>query len=313
MSSARIFTSILARHARVVRASPESFAGHGQSLEKGCVSVQHCQVRFRGGHPAKMGQHLGKLDDLAHEQSHQEAQERRKKKKEKKLTKKGSKEGDAHGKSTGNDAESDDDWEEDNHDDEDGDDTDPNVLPDPAETKERMKTIVDQYVESLKGIRGAEPSANLFDSVTVNAYGSNVPLNTVAQVTISSGTLAYANCFDPSLAKNVATAIRNQMENLNPSVEEHGQVKIPLPRVSMETRQKTAQQLKKRTEQYRLRIRGVRRNVLNVVKKGLAGKLEHVSKDDAFRVQTEIEHVTEDFMKKLSDAADRKEKEIVTA
>lgn len=266
-----------------------------------------------GNHSAKMGQHLDRLDDMAHEESRKEAEERRKKKKDRKLVKKGKKEKiDEKGKPSHQHSEELE-WEE--EDSNDGDDEpDAQVLPDPKQTRTRMNEIVGQFVESLKGIRGAEPSADLFDSVSVNAYGSSVPLNTVAQVTISSPTLAYANCFDPSLAKNVATAIRNQMENLNPSVEDdaRGQVRIPMPRVSLETRQATAQQLRKRTEQFRAKIRGIRRNTLNIVKKGLAGKLEHISKDEAFRVQQEIENVTEECIRKLNEAADRKERDIMT-
>ena len=281
------------------------------------VYWHHQQLRFLGNHSAKMGQHLDRLDDLAHEQSRKEAEERRQKKKDRKLAKKGK--GSDHdddkpaATAASNDSKDDDDWDEDDHED-DEEVSDANVLPDPAQTRKRMNEIVSRFIESLRGIRGAEPSADLFDSVTVNAYGASVPLNTIAQVTISSPTLAYANCFDPSLTKNVATAIRNQMENLNPSVEDdaRGQVKIPLPRVSLESRQATAQQLRKRTEQYRARIRGVRRNTLNVVKKGLAGKLEHVSKDDAFRVQQEIETITDECIHKLNEAADKKEKDIMT-
>ena len=270
------------------------------------------QLRFLGNHSAKMGQHLDRLDDLAHEQSRKEAEERRQKKKDRKLAKKGKGSGHDDKAAAASHDLDDADWDDEHHDED--EESDAEVLPDLVLTRKRMNDIVSRFVESLRGIRGAEPSADLFDSVTVNAYGANVPLNTVAQITISSPTLAYANCFDPSLAKNVATAIRNQMENLNPSVEDdaRGQVRIPLPRVSLESRQATAQQLRKRTEQYRARIRDVRRNALNIVKKGLAGKLEHVSKDDAFRVQQELESVTDECIHKLNDAADKKEKDIMT-
>ncbi|GKZ00808.1 hypothetical protein MPSEU_001032500 [Mayamaea pseudoterrestris] len=275
------------------------------------------QIRFMSNHSAKMGQHLDRLDDQAHEQSRKEAQERRQKKKDRKLVKKGKKDDVIadHVKASSTALQkNDDDMDREDDDEETEEEADGSVLPDPAQTRKRMNDIVNQFVDSLRGIRGSEPSADLFDTVTVNAYGANVPLNSIAQVTISSPTLAYANCFDPSLAKNVATAIRNQMVNLNPSVDDdgRGQVKIPLPRVSLETRQATAQQLRKRTEQYRAKIRGVRRSTLNVVKKGLAGKLEHVSKDDAFRVQQEIESVTEDCIKKLNEAADKKENDVMT-
>jgi ribosome recycling factor len=112
------------------------------------------------------------------------------------------------------------------------------------------------------------------------------------------------------LAKNVGVAIRDKLE-LNPSVEEGGVVRIPLPRVSLEVRQQTAKALTKHTEKYRQRVRTIRRNVLKVVKQGEAGKLEGISKDDAFRAQKEIEDVTEKIMVKLNEAAEQKHKAIM--
>jgi ribosome recycling factor len=275
----------------------------------GCVDdsvkskPRHGQLRWK--HGAKMGHHLDTLDEMAHSNSRKEAQERRKKKKGKKESKEVNSAPKNHKPS---ETDSFIDWDEEPE--EDDEDEDETLLPDPAQVKIRMTKVVDSFVTKLKTIRGSEPTADIFDDIQVDAYGSHAPLNSVAQVVISSSTLAQATCYDPELAKNVGVAIRDKLE-LNPSVEEGGVVRIPLPRVSLEVRQQTAKALTKHTEKYRQRVRTIRRNVLKVVKQGEAGKLEGISKDDAFRAQKEIEDVTEKIMVKLNEAAEQKHKAIM--
>ena len=249
---------------------------------------------------AKKGKHLENLKEFAHAESRKQSREKRKNKKA--------------GKSKGKDdppaaaaapmeLENDDPEFEDYEDDE-------TILPDPTQVQGRMTKVLDSFVESLKSIRGAEPTPEMFDKITVVAYGSNAPLNSVAQVVLTSSTLAQATCYDPDLAKNVSNAIRDQLQ-LNPSIEDGGVVKIPLPRVSLEVREQTSKALAKRTEKYRQRIRMIRRNVLKVVKQGEAGKLEGVSKDDAFRSQKEIEAVTDKVMTLLNEALEKKQRAIM--
>jgi ribosome recycling factor len=132
----------------------------------------------------------------------------------------------------------------------------------------------------------------------------------VAQVVIVEHTLATATCFDPSVTKAVQTALYQQLE-LNASISEDGVLRIPLPKVSMETRQKTAAVLQKRAESVRQRIRKVRRKALSTVKQGVAGKLEGISKDDAFRVQQEIEAIVEEVIQTLNKAAEEKHDSIM--
>jgi ribosome recycling factor len=273
---------------------------------------------IRCKHAAKTGNHLETLNDMAHDKSREEAQERRTKKKDKKATKKnkGKKDDDTHTAAAVSDEQEHDDDDNDDmddaHDDDDfNDEEDEELLPNPVRVKQRMQKIVERFEESLKAIRGSEPTPELFDDVLVDAYGSMAPLKSVAQVVIVTATQATATCFDPATAKAVSTAIRDAL-SLNPSIEEGGVVKIPLPRVSMETRQKTAAALGKKTESFRQRIRKVRRKALDVVKQGVAGKLEGVSKDDAFRVQKEVEALTDQVIQSLNDSAEKKHESIMS-
>jgi ribosome recycling factor len=279
---------------------------------------------FRWKHAAKKKQHLEVLDDMAHDKEREQAQERRQKKKERKLKKKAKKGGEVANEKGGSapaaaaseksafamEGGHDD---EDHFDDDDEDESDEVELPDASEIKDKMMKIVATFEESLKAIRGAEPTPELFDDIVVHAYDSETPLKQVAQAVITSPTMATVTCFDPALVKEVRDSIQMQL-GLNPQTdtsEGDGVLKVPLPNVSLETRQKTAQQLGKRAENFRQRIRRVRRRYNSIIKQGKEGKLEHISKDDVFRVAKEIDDVTEQIIKKLNDITDKKHQSIM--
>lgn len=260
---------------------------------------------------------------MAHRPEREAAQERRQKKKDRKATKK-TKGGSVSEVAAAADPENhtgpeeefqyalkgddeddffDEDFEDGNVD---GEDEEEPSLPDPDEVKAKMMDIVARFQESLKSIRGAEPTPEMFDDIQVNAYGSMTPLKAVGQVVIVSNTLAQVMCFDPSLAKDVQKAIQLALE-LNPQTgDEVGMVRVPLPRVSMEVREQTAKQLHKKHEACKQRLRSVRRKAMDVVKKGKDGKLIGVSKDDAFASGKEIEAVTESVMETLKGLVDAK-------
>jgi ribosome recycling factor len=255
-----------------------------------------------------MGQHLDSLREQAERVAHEEAKEKRDKKKRKKEGIVVESDG---GKATGDAEDDDHDIHGDHHDDDDESDSDDApALPDPRVIKASMLKVVDRLKESFKSIRGAEPTPELFDSIMVDAYGDSAPLSAVAQVVIVSPTLANVTCFDPALANEVRNAIRDSLE-LNPQLEEDGVVKVPLPRVSMETRQKIVKQLNKQAEATRTRIRNVRRKAMETIKVGKEGKLEGISKDDAFRAAKEIDAVVDDVTKLINDAVHEKEASIM--
>lgn len=251
---------------------------------------------------AKMGHHLETLDALAHRETHEEAKERRKAKKlhENKRLAHESVEEDIPDEVQF--AEGDDHFDH-------GDDEAP-VLPDPKEVKKRMLKVVDRLTESFKAIRGSEPTPDIFDPIMVQAYGEKTPLSAVAQVVMTSPTMATITCFDPQVASDVSNAIQIAME-LHPQMEEDGVLKVQMPRPTAETRQNTVKQLGKQAESGRQRIRGIRRAALEVVKKGEKGNLKGISKDDAFRAAKEINTVADEVVKLLNDSVEKKQESIM--
>jgi ribosome recycling factor len=281
-------------------------------------TLRECQSQQRRyKNAAKKGLHLQTLNEMAHSGERAAAEERRQKRKDKTAERKGKKGSDGIADRVASSKSNNDDHDDDEDDDDrlEEEDMDGNVLPEPAAVKRKMQRHVESFKEYLKSVRGGEATAELFDGITVtDAYGrgtGSAPLKAVAQVVMASPTLAMATCFDPATAKAVAKAILDQLE-LHPQVEEGGTISIALPRVSLESRQQTAAAVQQRAENYRQRIRKNRRQALDVVKQGVAGKLEGVSKDEAFRVQQEIEAMTDVVIKELNQVADNKHKDIMS-
>ena len=263
-------------------------------------------IRFFGRKASKMGHHLESLDEMAHNDSREEARSRReeKKKKSKKARMSSSKEAAA----TGNDDEAVDDSIE--NVDEDGN----QLLPESSTVRSKMLLVIASIERSFSSIRGGEATPELFDNVRVSAYGEIVPLSSVGQVVIEDAQRATISCYDPSVANDVRDAVRDMPGlSLNPYLEEGGSgvVIIPIPRVSEETRKEIVKELGRQAENGRQRIRKIRRSAMDIVKKGKDGKLDGISKDDAFRVGKDVDAVTEEVLSVLNEIVDKKQKSVM--
>lgn len=266
-------------------------------------------IRYFSKRSGKMAKKLNSLREQAHRVEREEAQKKREKKKEKKKGKKNKGIKEDKGNPVSISEENLDDVVFDEDDEENSDDDD--SLPDPSALEASMLKVVERLKEHFKSIRGAEPSPELFDRIKVNAYGDFTPLAGVAQVVVASPTLVNVTCFDPALSKDVKLAIAEALE-LNPQEEENGLITVPFPRVSMEVREKTVKNLRKQAEKARARIRKLRRKPMAQIKAGKEGKLEGISKDDAFRISQEIDSVTESVIKQVDSVLAEKEKTVMT-
>jgi len=260
-----------------------------------------------------MGHHVQNLDEMAHDDSREEAKHRReeKKKKSKKARLASHKEDNATGGSdveaaTGGGSDEDFGPKEDEF-------GNP-LLPDIGAVRSRMLMVVASLERSFSSIRGGEATPELFDAVRVSAYGETVPLSSVGQVVIEDSRRATISCYDPSVASDVRDAVRDMPGmNLSPYIEEGGSgvVVVPIPRVSEETRKEIVKELGRQAENGRQRARKIRRSAMDVVKKGKDGKLEGISKDDAFRLGKDVESVTEEVLSVLNDIVEKKQRSVM--
>jgi len=161
----------------------------------------------------------------------------------------------------------------------------------------------------LSGLRTGRASPHLLDPIQVEAYGSMMPLNQVASVTIPESRLIAVNVWDKSLVHAVEKAIVNANLGLSPATE--GQVlRLRIPELNEDRRKELVKIAHKYAEAAKVAVRHVRRDGLDVVKK--LEKDHKVSKDDHDRSSGDIQKATDQAIVDIDHMLAAKEKEILT-
>ena len=140
-----------------------------------------------------------------------------------------------------------------------------------AETKKRMDVALEHLRHELQGVRTGRASAGILDPVQVEAYGTRMPLNQVATLSVPEPTLIVAQPFDPSLMGAIEKAIRASDLGLNPS-NDGKVVRIPIPPLTDERRKELSRHVHKMAEEGRNAVRLVRRDANERLKKLLKDK-----------------------------------------
>jgi ribosome recycling factor len=171
-----------------------------------------------------------------------------------------------------------------------------------------MDAAIDHVRKELAGVRTGRASVTILDSVHVEAYGSPMPLNQVASLSVPEPTLIVAQPFDPSLMKEVEKAIRNANLGLNPS-NDGKVVRIPIPPLTDERRKELSKLVHKYAEDGRNSVRQVRRDSNERLKKLL--KDHKISEDDERRGLEEVQKITDQHVHMIDDFQKKKDQELL--
>ncbi|WDR05904.1 ribosome recycling factor [Devosia rhodophyticola] len=174
--------------------------------------------------------------------------------------------------------------------------------------KARMAKSIESLHSELSGLRTGRASASLLEPVSVEAYGSRMPLNQVATVTVPEPRMLSVQVWDRSMASAVEKAIRDCGLGLNPMTE--GQViRVPLPELNAERRRELAKVAHGYAEQARVAVRHIRRDGMDVLKK--AEKDGDLSQDES-RVQSDlVQKATDSAVQDIDVVLATKEQEIM--
>ena len=174
--------------------------------------------------------------------------------------------------------------------------------------KERMDKAVAALKEEFAGLRTGRASASLLDQIHVDAYGSSMPLNQVAAVSVPEPRMISVSVWDRGLVVSVEKAIRSSDLGLNPVVD--GQtLRLPIPPLTEERRKEIAKIAGKYAEQQRIAIRNVRRDANDDCRK--AQKDGVISQDEEKRMEAEVQKITDEAIKRVDEALKTKEQEIM--
>ena len=177
-----------------------------------------------------------------------------------------------------------------------------------AEITKRMDGQIEFVRKELAGVRTGRASTDILQGVQVEAYGSKMPLNQVASLSIPEPALIVAAPFDPSLMPAIDRAVRLSDLGLNPSSD--GKVlRIPIPSLTEERRKELSRHVHKQAEEGRNHVRVVRREANDKLKKML--KEHKISEDDEKRALDEVQKVTDAHIKMIDDLQKKKDAELL--
>lgn len=177
-----------------------------------------------------------------------------------------------------------------------------------AEVKKRMDAQLEHVRRDLGGVRTGRASVTILDTVHVDAYGSSMPLNQVASLSIPEPTLIIAMPFDPSLMGVIEKAIRSSNLGLNPSNDGKA-VRIPIPSLTDERRKELSKLVHKHAEDGRNGIRQVRRDANEKLKKLL--KDHGISEDDERRGLDDVQKLTDQHIATIDELQKKKDAELL--
>jgi len=176
------------------------------------------------------------------------------------------------------------------------------------EVESHMKHAVEHLHHELKHLRTGRASLALLDNVHVDYYGSQVPLNQVANLSVPDATLIVAQPYDPSQSQAIERAIRKSDLGLNPS-SDGKVVRIPVPSLTEDRRKEIVKKAHDMAEHARNAIRQARREGNDKLKKQEKDKT--ISQDDERRGLEEVQKLHDHYIAEISAALQKKEQQIM--
>src|SRR6266576_2695795 len=177
-----------------------------------------------------------------------------------------------------------------------------------AQLKARMDKAVEDFRKAMAATRTGRASVHMLDSVSVDYYGSQMPLNQIAQVHSPESQLITVQPFDPTQLSAIEKAIRSAELGLNP-MNDGKIIRVPVPPLTEERRKEMVKHLHKVLEDHRTAVRNIRRDGNDAIKKALKDK--KVTEDEEKRSMDEIQKLTDGEIKKMEEMSKAKEKEVM--
>jgi ribosome recycling factor len=172
----------------------------------------------------------------------------------------------------------------------------------------RMDGAIAAFKHDLASLRTGRASSNLLDPVNVQAYGSPMPINQVATISVPEPRMISVSVWDKSLVGAVDRAIREANLGLNP-IMEGTLLRIPIPELNAQRRQEMVKVAHKYAEQARIAVRHVRRDGMDTLKK--LEKDGHHSQDDTRTQSERLQELTDATIKEIDGMLATKEQEIL--
>lgn len=177
-----------------------------------------------------------------------------------------------------------------------------------SQLKARMERNVADFRANLASTRTGRASAHMLDQVKISYYGTETPLNQVAQITAPDPSLILIQPWDPGVIVEIEKALRTSDLGFNPQ-NDGKVVRVPVPPMTEERRREVVKHLNRMLEEHRTGIRNVRRDGNELIKK--AAKERKISEDEERRSLEEIQKLTDEEIQRVEELCRNKEKEVL--
>ena len=177
-----------------------------------------------------------------------------------------------------------------------------------AETKERMGKSIENLKKEFSRIRTGRATPSLLEGITVDYYGSIMPINQVATITIPEARLLIIQPWEKNMLAPIEKAIQASDLGLNPQ-NDGNLIRLPIPALTEDRRKELYKTSKKISEESKVALRNIRRDSNEKLKK--AEKDKEITQDEQKKGLDEIQKLTDDFIKNVDDLLTGKEKEIM--
>jgi len=176
------------------------------------------------------------------------------------------------------------------------------------DTEDQMQKALDALAHEYAGIRTGRASVGLLDGITVEYYGSQMPLNQVATLSVPESSLIVIQPWDATVLKAIEKAILRSDLGITPS-NDGKVIRLAVPPLTEERREQLVKVVKKRAEEKRVAIRQIRRDSNEMLKD--LEKEKDLTEDEKRIGQDHVQKITDKFIKKIDDLTAKKEKELL--
>ncbi|BBK37337.1 ribosome-recycling factor [Allostella sp. ATCC 35155] len=176
------------------------------------------------------------------------------------------------------------------------------------EYRRRMDGALEVLRKEFSGLRTGRASADLLNPVMVDAYGQHMPISRIGTVNVPEPRMITVQVWDRGMVKAVDKAIRDSGLGLNP-VAEGQTIRVPLPDLTADRRKELTKVAHKYAEAGRVSVRNIRRDAMDHLKK--LEKDGTISQDEQRKAGTDVQGLTDEYIKKIDELLQSKEKDIL--
>lgn len=177
------------------------------------------------------------------------------------------------------------------------------------EYDQKMTKTLASLDKEYAGIRAGRANPHVLDRITVDYYGTPTPIQQVANVTVPEARIIQIQPWEPSLIKSIIKEIQKSDIGINPNTD--GKViRMIFPELTEERRKDISKDVKKKGDNAKVAVRNIRRDAMDKFKKMKKGS--EISEDDFKDLETQIQKMTDKYIKKIDDSIDAKTKEVMT-